>query len=337
MGGCIQNIIEHIQQIVFSRKVWHNREITFIMVEKKNKHELDIPTRPFSGQALEWSLWYVNHKIFLRRVFIVILIFFNSVLFIFSLWRITKFFILEPDFFAQISRSILSPQVDFVSYFSKIAPKPILIFDVVTLSKSGDTFDLLARVKNPNPTWYAKSLEYQFEINGEGLEIQKTYLLPEEERYLIQFRVPENFSLRDVRLRVKKVEWKRLAFYKIWDYSSYAKLRKHFRIDEVEYVSSRELGALGETPVSRIRFRVKNESTYNFWNVGFVILLHANQKILGANHIASGIFLSDETKNFDESWFGKLPLGITVEIYPEVDILDPNAFMDFQSMAGEKK
>ena len=133
------------------------------------------------------------------------------------------------------------------------------------------------------------------------------------------------------------IRWQRLSGLGIYDWEEYRADRDQIKVFNENYLSSRDLNLGEAVPVSRSRFSVGNESTYNFWNVGFVILLAQNNRVIAANRTDSGSLVSGTTKNLEVSWFQRLPTFLDVLAIPDVNILDPSAFMDFRSGAGPKK
>ena len=53
-----------------------------------------IPTRELTGSQLKWGLWYVTHKLLLKKFFRIGLVGLSILLYSFSIWRLITFYIL---------------------------------------------------------------------------------------------------------------------------------------------------------------------------------------------------------------------------------------------------
>ena len=82
--------------------------------------------------------------------------------------------------------------------------------------------------------------------------------------------------------------------------------------------------------VSKIHFDVLNGSVYNFWEPKFIVLLTRSNVLIGAIPVVIDGLNNGEKKSEDINVFQALPSGITLEIVPDVNILDPEVFKGFE-------
>lgn len=297
----------------------------------------EIPTRGLSAFQLKAGMWYVRNKVLLRKLFLAVFILFDAGFVAFAGWRIVDLYAINPGFFPDIQGQIARPLVDYAPWQAQNRPTPLVPLEVLALPSTEGKYDLVAKFKNPNDRWNIPEFTYQFVHDG-GTSPEKTaYLLPGQERYILELGVESESKLSTAQVNVWGIRWQRLSGLGIYDWEEYRADRDQIKVFNENYLSSRDLNLGEAVPVSRSRFSVGNESTYNFWNVGFVILLAQNNRVIAANRTDSGSLVSGTTKNLEVSWFQRLPTFLDVLAIPDVNILDPSAFMDFRSGAGPKK
>lgn len=248
-----------------------------------------------------------------------------------------QYYFIYPDFFSYIQAQIARSMIDYNKFHKNNRPAPLLPVDVFVLPVNSDTYDIVAVLQNTNDKWYIPEVTYQFIHDGGETEKQKTYVLPLQERYILELGIQSETPIKSAQLYISDIKWQRLSHEGIWDYESFRDERNKIFIVGETFFSSRDLDLGAAVPVSRTRFSAVNESNFNFWNVGYVLLLMQNNKVIAANYLNSGVLLADSIKSYETSWFQRLPSYLDFKVIPDVNILDPGVYMDFQSGAGPRK
>lgn len=295
----------------------------------KGKDFSQLTVHGISARRLHWNYWYVAHKLFLRKLFLIFLSGISVLCWSFVFFQIVKFYVFEADFFEETHAAIMAPRVDFDAYRSKYYPKAPIPLEVVVISLGTNHYDFLAKVKNPNKDWYIKNLTYEFLFQGGATSALTTYILPDKEKYLFHLGYDSENRIENASIRITNIQWKKIQALGLKDFSSYENERFQISIENPTYISSQTLGLSEKIPISRGSFRATNLSNYSFWNMGFLVLLTQNKKIISIEYTTSGLFPPLLPKNLEVSWFERLPARGNLEIIPEVDILDPTVFMDY--------
>ena len=85
-------------------------------------------------------------------------------------------------------------------------------------------------------------------------------------------------------------------------------------------------------------FKTVNNTDYNFWEVDFIILLFSRNRIVGVNKYVLDKFLSGQTRQISATWPGKLSGAINyAAVNPEVNVMRPDIYMEYDGGVGEKK
>jgi len=154
-------------------------------------------------------------------------------------------------------------------------------------------------------------LTYQL-ISGDFVSPTTTiYLLPLEERYLFNLSIESPKRLTNVDINVIDIKWQRF--------------RNQLEIPEIDFTTSKvDFSVSDNESRSWISFTANNETFYNFWEVTWQALLYSGNKVVGINQIRTEEFESGQSRDVVMSWFERLPRVSTVEIYPVVDLLNPD-------------
>lgn len=154
--------------------------------------------------------------------------------------------------------------------------------------------DLVAKIKNPNSDFGAKSFSYIFNIydSEENLIVSKkgsSYILPRETKYIIEQKILAESDIFKIEFEVDNVDWKKLE-----DYQEPELLIRNPSIDQ-------------SGDVSKLMATLENRSNYNFHKIDvWAILFGENSKILGIGKIELYTIFNKENRYFEISWFSPL-------------------------------
>jgi len=212
---------------------------------------------------------------------------------------------------------------DFIDYeyFHEVnKPKDLQILGFDAVDGREGKYDFVAKIKNSNEKWVASEVIIQL-VSGEEVIAEKTsFVFPNEEKYIDIFG--QEIVGPTPGLKIAKVIWRRHLKFENFSFP-----RLKFEVSDIEFQSARESGIRGELPVSILNFKISNNSGYNYWTVGVHMVLLSGSKVVGANYIAEEQFRSGEVRDIEMRWYESLPSNVQIEILPEVNILEPTAYM----------
>lgn len=202
--------------------------------------------------------------------------------------------------------------------------KDLEVISAEAIKTQNNYVDLVAKVRNPNRSFGAKTLVYAFNLydSQDRMIISKdgsSYILPQETRQIIEQRVLVDSTISRVEFKLISVDWKELVDYQ----------EPELLIRYPDFQQSENLSQLNTT--------VENRSNYDFDTIDvWAVLLDKNFSILGVGKIQLKTILSNENRYFEIKWF--FPLRDKVE---DVDVIaKTNVFLDENFMkryGGERE
>ncbi len=270
---------------------------------------------------LTFSYWYVTHKLLLRRLLIIFLILLSAVLFSFSAYMAVDILVVQDQSFKQALNDLTSNKINYSYFHQKNKPADISILEVGSMKNTTDGYDFVVKVKNPNSSWLAKSVAVQLvSASGEMVE-KKTFIYPGAEKYVFFFN-QSGFTPAATQARLGEVSW-----FKHYNFYDFAASRLNFEISDKIFKPANQSEIKGNLPVSSLTFKIKNATAYSYWQVGVYMVLRTSQQVGGVNYLALDQFKSGEARTVEMRWYENLPPIYSIEIIPEVDILDPAVYM----------
>jgi len=277
------------------------------------------PPNQITDFKLEASYWYVTHKLLLKKILIIFLIVLSLILYSFSLYRLLLILVVQDPILKQNLNQLPNDLVDY-EYFRQVnRASPLEILDFAALASDSGRNDFAAKIRNPNDNFFAYQVKLDLISGAEIIDQKTVFILPGEEKYLAFFGV-EN---RDVSptLKISEVNWRRVR-----GFAEFASDRFKFQTSEIKF-ENLDSQTRGNLPVSALKFKITNQSAYNFWQVGVFMVLFSGDQIVGANYLALDQFKSGETRAVEMRWPESFYNVSRVEILPEVNILDSSVYM----------
>jgi hypothetical protein len=277
----------------------------------------------FTEKQLKLAYWYVSHKVLLKKILIASLITLSAVFWIYGIYGLINYFFIEQVQFDRMLKEISHNLINYSGFRAENQPQDFKIISSSVLPSGKDKYDLTAKVSNPNPNWRAE-FEYKFIFDGEETVSQKGFILPGEEKFLLGLAVESKKKPQQVNLDLQNIKWQRLDPHQISDYASWSKERLNFEITEIKFLPA---VIKDKVSISKVTFSAANRTAYNFWSVGFYILLYRGTSLAGVNYITLEQFISGMKRDVEVSWVETMPTITRVQILPEVNIFDPAVYM----------
>lgn len=291
-----------------------------------------------SERQLSWGLWFVAHRESLQRLGYGALIAVSVLSWGYTLWGLTDHFLLRGlDLQRAIQRDLATRQNPRAAIIQRQRPKQLEIAEVLLIPNGGSSFDVAARVVNPNSRWRAM-VEYHLEIPGAPSETARTVLLPGRDRWLIRLNAESKANPSTAALSFSRIDWQRLSHLDVADPKRFVDERLNIEITQSAFVPPRELAlgsgtpsAAGPTPtvnVSRATFTVVNRSAYGLKDLELAVLLRRSGGIVAVNRIVLNDVRSGESRAAAATWFHSLGLVQAVEVIPYVNVFDARSFLE---------
>ncbi|PIY95569.1 MAG: hypothetical protein COY66_06455 [Candidatus Kerfeldbacteria bacterium CG_4_10_14_0_8_um_filter_42_10] len=275
-----------------------------------------------SDKQLKIGIWWVTHKHQLKKWWVMMIAVGDVLLFLYLLFNIIVI-IFTWNRFVSIPSEIATSHLNFRNYQLLNAPKNLQVISTKYIPVFGQAnkYHLLAELKNPNEKWTIGSLDYHFNFSGKDQDIQHSFLLPQEQRFIIQYNVETTAAKPNLQLLIDHVGWQRI------ERPAEAPALK-FDIRNIE--SSQiplldDKGKVISNYSTRVTAEVENKSVYNFWQVNFQVLLFRGNDPIALGEVKIEKFLALETRDLAVSWIESYPVVSKILIQPVVNVHDPDA------------
>ncbi len=193
-----------------------------------------------------------------------------------------------------------------------------LILDRIDVASLGEnTFAAVGRVTNPNLDLAAKEVPYEFQfLDKDGLmaapsEGGVTYLLPNEQKYLVAPKVNTQKPIAQVKLLLPdSLKW-----------------QKKLNLPTVKIVANEPKGRDQTNPYAYVvEGAIQNLSAYQLQEVKITFLLYGTGgKIIGASQRSEFNLKPSERRDYKQIWSGVSGSNVVkIEALPATNLLDKN-------------
>ncbi len=207
----------------------------------------------------------------------------------------------------------------------EIVAKEIEIMEKYFVYGSGNFYDTMAKIDNPNNRYGAAKLSYEFDLidrDGNSLSSRKgeTFILPGETKYVIELNMVSEVDPYTTEFKVLDVEWEEFLEYEEPRLSIY---NKSYQEDN------------GKSEVFGL---LKNESYFDFNSIEIdIILRDENGKPLALGKNEMRTISSQQERDFKIFWPYNLSREVKeVEARAEADVFDPNNSYVKEYRSGQK-
>ncbi|EKE01823.1 MAG: hypothetical protein ACD_21C00042G0002 [uncultured bacterium] len=285
-----------------------------------------------SEKELKYSYWYVTHRVFLRKLGILILAVAVGALLIYGVVLISGYYINDTGDTKALADRLSQDKFNLALLAESNKPKELVVGETQVLRGNKGNVDFVTKVLNPNVQWAVESIDYYY-INGEEkTDIETSYVLPEQTKYLLHFNYPSISIGFSPRLVVEKVNWK-----KVVDFAAMQEKFVDFDVQNVTLTTLIKPTAIEPDSITNISFDVFNKSAYSFWEPRFIVLFERGGQLIAVAETQLSSLASNEKKTESLNLFQTLPAATTTTIIPDINILDPNVFKGFDVGSGELK
>jgi hypothetical protein len=265
------------------------------------------------------EMWWVEHRNLLKKIGIGAFVVFDACLILFAAWIFLDSYAISygTERLSVAGMAILG-QSELRNFSKSESAKSLVLSEAVAVSSGDATFyDLFASVTNQNSDWYA-TFKYYFDSKDGATEIFEGFILPGEERPLA---VMKGFSARpsNLILMLDTVEWHRVDNHEIPDYQDWF-------ADHALQISEATFSHGDDITPPEVSFTVSNKTAYNFYRPSFLVVLWRGGTVGGLVRVSTSEIKSGQTKEFSARWQGVVPAVSKVEVWPEINLLNPEAY-----------
>lgn len=276
-----------------------------------------------SRRVYRLSLWWVEHRAFLRRLGYGVFIAVDAFILLFALYHLLDAFALSYDQEERVVLAmVLQGQSDLRSYTLANNADDLEESEARVISIGSDRYDLYATLLNPNDDWWAE-FSYAFNTDIGVTEPATGFILPSQEKPIVQFAYESSVPVATAELMIGEVTWHRVDHHLISDYETFAP--EHLNLSIENALFTKEINANNDS-YGRSSFTVTNNTAYSYYEPTFYVLLKRGSSVVGVNRATLSGLESGDSENVALNWFGTLPSVSEVEVVLELNVFDLSVY-----------
>lgn len=278
-----------------------------------------------SQDELKVSYWYVTHRVLLRKIGIMVLAVVSGVLLLYGIYGLIDFYLLGGRENAAIEKSLSAGGLNYTLLAEANRPTDLAVLDTTILKGAGSSYDIISEISNPNVQWDVESFDYYYMIGEAKTNVKTDFILPNSSKYVLYPNYESDAGAAEANLVIENIKWKKVS-----DFDLLAEKILQFNFENKVILSSKSSSLSKKESVTNIRFDVLNKSSYNFWEPRFIVLLLRGDALVAVTQVVVDGLASGEKKTESVNLFQTIPSGATMEIFPDIDILNPDVFKGFE-------
>lgn len=276
-----------------------------------------------------FSLWWVKHKILLRRIGYGLFIFVDAAMFFFVAWIFLDSFALSYNAEERAIYEIVAlGQDDLHGYTLARAAGDLEIGQARVISIGSGRYDLFSIMKNPNGNWWAR-FTYHFQYSGGESEEREGFLIPWQEKPIVELAIELDRPPESAELIISGIKWQRVDSKIVSDVADWMDDRLNILITDKLFET---IASSNNQNIGRVTFDVFNDTAFSYYDFSFLVLLKRGSSIGGINKTVLGELKSGEQVEVSLNWFGVLPSVSEIEVVPDINIFDMDVY---QPLSGE--
>ncbi len=273
-----------------------------------------------SDQQLKFGYWYFLHRATLRRALIGLFVVAIAALWGYAGWQLVDW-LAGKRADDELVQQLTSTTVNSQDYLKRHQPLPLEVGTATAVPSGNGRYDLLAEVRNPNPTWGLKALSYTLTADGQVFS-GSGFLLPLEDSYLVSLGAKLAAQPAQVSFAAAGLAWQRVR--NVTDFTVPTFTVANQKLEQLSPLTP------GGSPVARLRFDLTNDSALSFWRMNVVVVLMNGNvpQAVGQQQLTN--IESARTYPVEFSWPRGLPPVDHVVVKPEVNVFDPEVLKPVQ-------
>jgi hypothetical protein len=282
------------------------------------------------------GLWLVQNKPLFKLFVYVILIIISVITWSRFLYVYGEYIIFGMRYDQEIIFDLSQRLIPDHSYFVELMPNDIKLGKVQVLKIADQKYDIFVQINNPNEQYYC-SVEYHFAADNKEFGSSTAFLLPNDSKYLYTLAKEFNKNPTSFQIIIDSLGWSRIDKKRIPDWQSFKDNHINTKFSNIKFTPANETGLSEKENLSTLEFQVKNDTVYNYWEIDFVILLKNREKIIGINRYKQYNFLAEKSYDIDMTIAGVIGYVTDIIIYPELDIMNNELYIDYGDDPANRK
>ncbi len=275
------------------------------------------------------SFWWVEHRAWLKRLGYLFFILIDACLLLFVFWNLLDVFAMSSlKEERAVAQMVAYGQSDLHAYTRAHRAQDLVEGRPQVFSTGSGRYDVYTTLQNPNTDWWAE-FTYSFVTNSGSTDSQKGFILPGEEKPVVVLGIESGTPLTSTSFFLETVRWHRIDHHLVANYQTWIKDRS--AIDALDTQFSQESYVNGKT-YGRATFSLKNDTAFSYYDLGLFVLLKRGSAVVGINRTTLSVIESGEKVDVTLNWFGTLPSVTQVEVIPELNVFDLDAY---KPLSGE--
>lgn len=281
-------------------------------------------------KKMEIGLWFIKNRSPLIKFIVTLVVFLNIILWPLFLYSFGKYLIFGISQDRRTIEGLTSSTLFDHNYIVSISPQPIDVKDIKIIDLPNNKFDIYALLENSSEKYWAH-FDYSFFVNNEKISSSSSFILPGESKYLLALHKTSKNLSGDPAINIENLQWRRVDNHIIPDWKEFTAERMKFKFDDKNFISAQSSVLTEKINLNELKFKVTNDSNYNYWSVRLLILIKGRGGIVGVNQYIMDKIMSGDTQNISVVWPGKFSRIQDIEIIPEIDLSRDDIYMDFTS------
>lgn len=290
-----------------------------------------------STKSLDRGLWFVENRGKILNFVKAFLIFVSIVSWGYTLISFTFYLAKGMNDDSRMIRELVSNQIIGHDYVESIAAQPLLLSQVSSI-KTGqkNIHDLFLKIQNPNENHWA-TFEYCFSNNNEDIICGESFILPSDSKFLFELSQNLTSQANAVSFSINKIDWRRISKHNYPDWEEFYNDHLSIMFNGQKFTPADSSDISEKLDINTLVFNVMNRSAYNYWEMPLNIVLYRGGTVVGINRYSISEFMSGESKKVIMAWPGKIGSVNSVEIIPDINIMNNDVYIDFEGGVGETK
>ena len=198
--------------------------------------------------------------------------------------------------------------------------EPLKVLWVKTVSNKDGFYDLAAEIKNPNQNYGSGNIDYKFKLYDYNDNLiseysGKTFILPNQSKYLIRTKIESSSSIYKVDISFTNIEWEKPFDYHLLEFAVQQK--------EYYFLDDESLG------ISQAKAVLVNKTNFDFEKIDIdVLLFDSLNNLIAVNNTEIRTLPVNQERDFVVTWFDKIDGQVSfIEVEPETNIFDPDNYI----------
>lgn len=282
------------------------------------------PSGDFSTKDFKRGMWYVRHKLLLRRLVIGILLTWNIVTIGIGIFVWSNYALFGYWNDNRLLASHLSSAQNYTLLQSGYTAQPLVFGTSNIFNSSEGKYDFVTEVTNAN-TSFAAVVNFRYTYGGNKETTSATrVLLPNATDMLALFGHSETQYPTQATLVIDDIRWQRIDAHRIPNPRTFMDERLRFTIENFSFTPS---GSIESGGAGRVSFDVTNASVYSYWEPVFYLSLKRSGSVVGVLPFSQKEFRAGETRRVDIATFLDILSVDDSMLLSVVNVFDPDVYL----------